>query len=121
MPAQDHYISLKEAVEMTTTFRENRETILADDYKETNVLAQCETLDKEALRAFMDNEYCKSIRLYSGMNNDLQVKTILVGVNENAEDMIEGAQVVLPLVDKSARTPPHSVPQSVLNSQVNDL
>jgi hypothetical protein len=116
MPAEDHYISLKEAVELTTNFRANRETILAAEYRETDVLSDCETLDKEALRAFMDNEHCKSIRIYSGMTDALQVKSILVGVNENGEDMIDGAQVVLPLVNRGNKTPPDLIPISVLNS-----
>lgn len=117
MPAQEHYITLEEAVEMTTEYRDNLNTILVPGYQEMGTLPICETFDKEAFSSFMENSACRSVRIYYGMK-DLKVHAIMVGVDENGADMVAPAAVQLPIVERSLRNPPAEVPASVLNGEV---
>lgn len=82
------FISLEKAVAMTTLYRKEKEQILAPDYREKNILARCETFERYVFDTILSNPECKSIRVYYGMDDELKVHAIVVGVNEKGEDIL---------------------------------
>lgn len=84
----DHFISLAQAVEMTTTFRENRDKILATNYQGTTFLPNAETFDRAAFDAVLSQLGCEQLRIYYGMDSELKVHAIIVGVNAQNEDIL---------------------------------
>jgi hypothetical protein len=93
----DHFISLDQAIQMTTTFRENRDKILAPDYKGAEYLPNAETFDRAPFDEVLRQPGCTSLRIYYGMDAELKVHAIIVGVGENGED-------ILPSVNTSSAT-----------------
>ena len=84
----NHFISLDEAIKMTGLYRQHKENILSGEFKGKNILSFSETFDAEAFRTILSKKDCKSLRIYFGMSEDKKVHAIIVGVNENNEDML---------------------------------
>lgn len=82
------FISLEKAVEMTSLYRQEKENILANDYRNQNILAISETFDRGVLDTLLAKPGCASIRIYYGMDETLKVHAILVPVNESNEDIL---------------------------------
>ncbi|MES2773876.1 MAG: hypothetical protein V4722_06810 [Bacteroidota bacterium] len=87
-PDKDHQITLAQAIEMTTLYRQQKEIILAPAYQQSGILAISETFNREAFDALLAQEGCKGIRIYYGMDPTLRVHAILCGVNAAGNDMI---------------------------------
>ncbi len=121
IPANDHSIPLDQAVELTKRYRDNKENILADEYKGQNILPLSETFSKDAFNSFFNNPDCVAIRIYYGMTEDLQTHAVIVGANEKNEDILPAAseQSSLtdppPILEDSYRCPPTCPPTSSLN------
>ena len=64
------FISLTEAVQMTTDYRNNRESILATAYQGQNILAICETFDKAQVLQLLNETGCEKLRVYYGMDGN---------------------------------------------------
>ena len=113
----EHVISLEQAVDMTRRYRENREQILSEEFKGSDVLALSETFSKKALAAFFENENCEYIRVYFGMDKEMKVHSILVGADGNNEDLLpetlDGENVIL---EDARRCPTDCPPPSDLNT-----
>lgn len=88
VPSSTHFISLADAITMTTAFRADKETILATSYQNQDILANSETFNRSALDSLLAIEGCAGIRIYNGMDENLKVHSILVGVNEENEDIL---------------------------------
>lgn len=87
----DHFISLDQAIQMTTAFRENRDKFLAPDYQGAEYLPNAETFDRAAFDKILSTPGCTRLRIYYGMDNELKVHAIIVGVNEENEDILPDA------------------------------
>ncbi|MDF2382480.1 hypothetical protein JMG10_13440 [Nostoc ellipsosporum NOK] len=111
-----HFITLTEAEDMTSRYRDNRNSILAEDYQDQDILPVCETFDREAFDTILEQEGCQKIRIYYGMEEDLKLHAIIVGVNGDDEDMLPGVGVEAVIVEKGMRCPPMCPPSSPLNS-----
>jgi hypothetical protein len=118
----NHNISLKQAVAMTTRFREHRKQFLSDGLDlqlPANALPVAETFNKEAFSVFMKNPDCAGIRIYYGMSENLDVHAIIVGVDfENRDILPEIAETILEeigILDDGARCPPDCPEDSPLN------
>lgn len=120
----NHFITLQKGIDMTTLYRQQKENILAAAHKNQNILPLSETFDRAAIDAILQEEGCTSFRIYYGMNEDLLLHAILVGVNANNEDilpssgnsissLIDTADDVI--VEQSVRCPPDCGPSSPLN------
>lgn len=120
VPQSNHRISLAEAIELTTRFRDNRNSILGSVYQDQDLLPLSETFNKTAFESFMNNDLCAGIRIYYGMTPHLKLLAIMVGVNENNEDMLpsdtETTDPEPPLLDDAQRCPPICPPSSSLNT-----
>ncbi len=124
----NNLITLLEAVTMTTLYRAQKDNILAPGFQGKNILAISETFDKDAFQAVLDQQGCESIRIYYGMNDDLSIHSIIVGVDANNEDLLPQSSDATPknletnegtddppIVEVGLRCPPHCPPPSALN------
>jgi hypothetical protein len=82
------YISLQQAIAMTTLYRGQKENILADAYKGRDILALSETFDRDICDTLLAKPDCAKLRIYYGMDESLKVHAILVPVNDNNEDIL---------------------------------
>ena len=115
----NHEISLETAIEMTTIYRAQKEAILEPAHQNQNLLAISETFDATAIRKVLDQTGCASMRIYYGMDKDLKVHAIIVGVNESDEDMLPGVNLAGGeedvILEDAYRCPTHCPPPSPLN------
>ncbi|TDH21285.1 hypothetical protein EXU57_20310 [Segetibacter sp. 3557_3] len=115
-------ITLLRAKQMTLRFRQNREIILDERFRGRDVLPFSETIEKTSLQQLIDNPECTAIRIYFGMDEQLRVHPIIVGVNSRNEDIID---LTLPdttetgeLLNDGVRCPPVCPPPSPLNEPI---
>ena len=117
----DNLITLNEAVQMTTLFRNEMEAILAQPYQGKNILAICETFGRQAFDTLLTEDDCVGLRIYYGMSDDLQVHAIVVGVNSKNEDILPAGGIAVPMtttpviIEDSLRCPDNCPPASPLN------
>ena len=76
--ANNHEISLQQAIDMTTLYRANR----------PSNFPICETFEVDIINKLLSTEGCRFLRIYYGMKPDLSVDAILVAVNANNEDIL---------------------------------
>ena len=86
--ASKHFISLETAKRLTKKYREHKEKILVEDFKEKKVFPICETFDRAAFDKVLAKRGCKGLRIYFGMDEGNLVRAVIVGVNEKDEDML---------------------------------
>ena len=113
------FISLSEAVLLTTRFRKNKDTVIVPDYSGRDILPTCETISKDLIERLLAKPGCAAIRLYSGMDEDLKLHAVVVAVNEKGEDMLPSATLANlaeeDVIEDSLRCPPFCPPPSPLN------
>ena len=80
-------VPVSRAEEMIAFYRENKETILAPDYKNTDVLAFSETFNADDVRLLLSQPGCVGFRVRYGMGDKLLLHAILVGVDSNGNDI----------------------------------
>ncbi len=90
----NHFIPLAQAKQMTALYRLQKENILSDPFKGKDILSICETFDAAPFLTVLNNPECKSLRIYFGMSADLKVHAIIVGVNENNEEILQGDSII---------------------------
>lgn len=121
LPENDHLISLQKAVEMTTRYRREKETILASQYQEQNILPNSETFNRAGIEKLLAETNCAGIRIYYGMDETLKSHAILVGVNKANEDILPLSSNSLsgtdePILEEGQRCPDICPPKSPLNT-----
>lgn len=117
------FISLQQAVDMTTLYRQEKENILSTSYKGQNILCRCETFNRGVFDALLAKQGCEAIRIYYGMDSSLKVHAIVVAVNGNNEDILPAGSEVLSVEDDAGddigenaqRCPDDCPPPSPLN------
>lgn len=107
------FITLEQAKDMTELYRAEKENILADEYKEQNILARCETFDKSQFTDILNQEACAAIRIYYGMDANLKVHAIIVGVDDNNADLLPSGNELI--IEEGSRCPEDCPPSSDLN------
>ncbi|HMK27305.1 MAG TPA: hypothetical protein VK483_14835 [Chitinophagaceae bacterium] len=115
------FISLQQAIEMTTRYRQNKADVINPVYAGNDILSVCDTFNKAAIETLLAKPDCTAIRLYYGMNANLQVRPMLVAVNQNNEDILPPITANMTIagdsiVDDTLRCPPFCPPPSALNS-----
>jgi len=99
---ENHEISLNEAAEMTQRFRDNLPVI---DY------TIAEYFGKSALEDLLNQQDCIGIRVYYGIDSDMKKHLVIVGVNDEGNDLYEGN-----LMELSINCPPICSTSNPLNS-----
>src|SRR4051812_34951731 len=84
----DHEITLKQAIEMTTLYRDNISVILDPVFKGKEILPLNETFNRAAIQSLLDQTDCQGIRIYYSMDPSLKIHAILVGVNSKNADIL---------------------------------
>ena len=87
LSSQQHAIPLADAAAMTLRYRENKTLILQPQYP-PEILALCETFNKDAIVALANQPLAVGIRIYYGMDENLLVHAILVGVDAQGADIL---------------------------------
>lgn len=83
-----HSIPLKDAAAMTKKFREDKEKVMAPEFKNKHLLPKCETFERAAFDQLLAQEGCAAIRIYYGMDQEHKVHAIIVGVDASNNDMV---------------------------------
>jgi len=115
------FIPLQEAVAMTELYRNQKDVILSPSHKGQNILALCETFDRETIDAILAQPGCASLHIYYGMDKELKVHAILVGADSEGQDILgikkegkEGDDGGL-IAERAIRCPEECPPPSPLN------
>lgn len=118
-PANAHFISLNQAIDMTTLYRADKEVILATDYQNQNILPNSETFNRNAFDTLLAKEGCAGLRIYYGMDENLKLHAIIVAVNAANEDILPALASVIvneeDIVEEGQRCPDLCPPPSPLN------
>jgi hypothetical protein len=109
------FIPLEQAIEMTSLYREENESILAEEYRGQNILARCETFAKSQFLDLLNQEACTAIRIYYGMDSEKRVHAIIVGVDDNNADLLPSGFELI--IEESTRCPNDCPPTSDLNPE----
>lgn len=111
------FISLQQAIQMTTRYRQNKETVTNPSYAGRNILPVCDTFKKAVFQALLAKPNCTAIRVYYGMDENLQLRPIVVAVDQNDRDILPANATLVgqDIGDDTLRCPPHCPPPSSLN------
>ena len=119
-PGMDHFISLDEAVKMTSLYRNEYPKILAETMRGKDILPRSETFNREAYDKVLSQEGCEGIRLYYSMDDKYKIHIIAVAVDAQNRDILpinENRSVVEDMIiENGARCPLTCPPNSELNS-----
>ena len=117
--ANSHFISLADAITMTTDYRANRESILDTSKQGQDILPLSETFNRDAIDGLLAQEGAEGIRIYYSMDVNDKVHAVLVAVTEDNEDILttnslnEADPII---VEIGQRCPPTCPPASDLNN-----
>jgi len=98
---EDHSITLEEASQLTRNFRDHA----------PSGSRRGGFFGKDALQSILDQEGCVGIRIYLGRSEDGKPDLLLVGVDADENDLIEGQ-----LAEKAYPCPPYCGSSNTLNS-----
>lgn len=115
----NHFISLDAAKVMTARFRQQCEAILKTEYQGQSILPICETYDRAAFDQVLSKTSCAGIRIYYGMDDQLKLHAIIVGVNAENEDILPSSSLTSTdedIIDNGNRCPDICPVSSPLNS-----
>jgi len=110
MSATNHEISLQEAIDMTTLYRQNR----------PSNFPICESFEASAIALLLATPGCAYMRIYYGMKPDQSVDAILVAADADGADLLppltaSAATDDPPVLEDGYRCPPGCPPPSPLN------
>ena len=106
-----HQITLAQAIDYTTRFRENPEEDMP--YSETYLA--------DSVKALLGQNKCHSFRIYLGRKADKRICSILVAVDENGNDILPSNNLTVTSADSGIiledafQCPPICPPPSPLN------
>lgn len=73
---------------MTQRYRENKGRILRKEFEGRDLLPISETFNREAFDRLLAQPGCRGVRIYFSMDDAMQLRAIIVGVNERQEDIL---------------------------------
>jgi hypothetical protein len=118
----NHFIPVEKATQMTKRHRENKEKILHENFKSKDILPHCETFNKDLFVQIANQPGCAGIRIYYGMDADMKVHAIVVGVDDKGSDILPESKKVVTkdsggggTGEEGQRCPPICPPGSPLN------
>src|SRR5450432_2758566 len=84
----NEFISLDKARQMIKKYRDEKENILIRELQDMGIMPVCETFNREMFDKLLQQDGCVGLRTYPGMDGELKIRLITVGVNVNGEDML---------------------------------
>ena len=111
------FITLKQAIEMTTRYRQNKSSVISSSYSGQDIVAICDKFDRNIFDKILAKPGCVAIRIYYGMDENLKIHPIIVPVNSKDEDILPSSESgeVEEIGDDSLRCPPYCPVPSPLN------
>jgi len=119
-------IPLSRAKQLKANFKEKKGQLINPKIPATDVIPDSETFNREAIDRLLALPGCVGIRIYYGLDEEFKLHSILVGVDEQGNDLIipdtnttsttgltaagEGE-----VVEDGIRCPPHCPPTSDIN------
>ncbi len=88
-----HFISKDEAKKMIAVYKEHQNRNI--NIKNREIFALTESFDAEAFRILLAKPGCKRVRIYYGMSDDLRLHAIIVGVDANNVDILDGVASIM--------------------------
>ena len=124
LPTNSHFISLDQAIQMTSVCRDNRDNIMAPAYKGKDILPLSETYNRAAFDKLLATPGCEGLRIYYGMDQNLQLHAVVVAVNADNQDLLPSSASATStpdsdddvIVEEGQRCPPICPDPSPLNS-----
>lgn len=84
---QNHRITLEKARKMTRTFRDHRgQNIIPGQIGD--MIPISETFDRAAIDALLAQPGCVSLRIYYGLDDNMKLHAVMVGVDANGRDIL---------------------------------
>jgi hypothetical protein len=115
-----HFISLQEGIDMTSLYRTEKENILKTQYQNQNILPLSESFDRAEFDTVLGKTGCEGLRIYYGMDENLKIHAIIVGVDQEGDDMIPAESSLTEedddIIEKGNRCPDLCPSESPLNS-----
>jgi len=116
-----HLIPLSQAVAMTKKFRQYIDTVMLPQYGGKYLVPKSETFDKNSILDLLNQPGCSSLRIYYGMTDDLNIHAVLIGVDADDKDMVEGVAAMTDnadavILEEAIRCPDTCPPASPLNT-----
>jgi len=115
-----HFISLQEGIDMTSLYRSSKESILKTEYQNLNILPLSETFSRGEFDTVLAKSGCEGLRIYYGMDENLKIHAIIVGVDEEGNDMIPEESSLTEeeedIIEKGNRCPDLCPNESPLNT-----
>lgn len=116
-----HFISLAEAIDLTSRYRQHRESILQSSFQSQGILPLSETVSRPAIDTLLAHPACTGLRIYYGMPEDLKVRAVIVGVDADGKDILPSPALTETeeeelIVDRTIRCPDICPDESPLNS-----
>ncbi|HUC82467.1 MAG TPA: hypothetical protein VMR70_16290 [Flavisolibacter sp.] len=124
----NHFITLEKAKQMNARYRNEKENILAENYRGQNILAICESFDRSAFDRVLSQQGCTGIRIYYGMDEQDKVHAVVVGFDINGHDILPTAAAAAiasdgeefeGIIEEGNRCPDMCPPESPLNEDEN--
>lgn len=117
----NHFISLQEAVDMTTLYRAEHENILKTQFQNQNILARSESFERAAFETLLAKNGCAGLRIYYGMDETYKVHAIIVAIDANGADILPSSNLTeteeeKDIVERGIRCPELCPTASPLNS-----
>ena len=82
------FIPLQKAIEMTKTYRQNRNEVTNPVYAGKDILALSDRFDRKVFETLLAKPECVYIRLYYGMDQNMQIRPIVVAVDKDNKDIL---------------------------------
>ena len=73
---------------MIALYNVNKIKVIKEEYQDRGILIDSETFNREAFDAVLAQQGCVGVRLYLSMDESLSLRTIVIGVNADNQDII---------------------------------
>ena len=80
-------ISTEQIKNLKFKYAQNKNSILKEPFNQNDTLPTSETFERAAFDKILAQDGCVGVRIYYGMDDDLQVSLILIGVDRNGQDI----------------------------------
>lgn len=116
----NHFISIQEAIAMTSLYRTEHENILQPAYQNKAILPLSESFDRAAFDTVLAKPGCSGLRIYYGMDEGFKVHAIIVATDSDGKDMLPSESIILTeeedIIERGNRCPDLCPDPSPLNS-----
>ena len=72
---------------LKSDYAQKKNSILKESYQSTDTLPTFEIFDRASLEQILALEGCVGVRMYYGMDENMEVQLVAVGVDENGKDV----------------------------------